>query len=275
MFTEHPASRHRQTLEVVGPTSDDAVMTQATTSPRATRSNSALRSNPTAHALPPRVAAPEGAARFSFVLLDRWDERADTFASRCPAAASVRRLVDAPGPDPSHPAGIGTANTVGMGMVDSDAELVATAWLVAPSGGPARFAMAVRDDHRFRRLGSSLLDIGIRHARLLAVPCVHSDVPYTEPRALSLLRSRGPVRPVAPADPEARTLCLQLASDSDCLHPAATTSRRTVVPRPPVHRSSATLLCLCGAALQPHRPHRRSPFGGRERDRAAIPPPGP
>lgn len=178
--------------------------------------------------LPPKVAAPPGAERVSFVLLDRWDERLDRFQQRCDAAGEVRDL--------AQPARPGTSGAIGMALVDREAEVLAAAWLVPQQGGAGRLALVVRDDYRFRGLGGSLLDIGVRHARLLAVPCVHGDVSGDRVKALSLLRSRGSVRPV-PGSVH-HTVCLRLDPEYDCQLAAGHERRVTPHRRPALRRAT-------------------------------------
>lgn len=193
--------------------------------------------------LPPRVTAPDGAIRFRFVLLEPADERLDRLQSRCPAADPVCDLRDATG-----------THSVGMGMVVDDSELVAAAWLVGAPAAAGRCAVAVRDDYRHRRLGSSLLDIGIRHAQLLGVACLHAQIPAGDQHSVHLLRARGTVAPVT-RQPGRDTLCLRLGDTCGAARESAAAPTR---PAATADRKQATVLCLCRAALHPHSPHQHA-----------------
>lgn len=206
--------------------------------------------------LPPHVATPQGAHRFRFVLLDAEDERLDALRSRCLAAEQVGQLR----------ATASTVHSVGMGMVVDDSALVAAAWLVGDPASVGRCAVAVRDDYRYRRLGSSLLDIGIRHARLLGVACLHAEVRAGDQHAVHLLRARGSVAPVSRL-PDRDTLCLRLQDRCGAAQESAPPpAQRVIAPA----RKQAGVLCLCRAAVHPHPPHQhaaRTPASSIARER--------
>ena len=97
----------------------------------------------------------------------------------------------------------------GLGLLDEHRNLVAEARLVVSGPEVAEIAFLVRDDYQGRGIGSALIDVLVRHARLLGLECLHADVLASNDVVFHLLDVRGPVRTLG-CEGSVRHVCLQL-----------------------------------------------------------------
>jgi GNAT superfamily N-acetyltransferase len=103
----------------------------------------------------------------------------------------------------------------GFGLLDLHSSLVAEARLSVAGPGMAEIALLVRDDVQGRGLGSALIEVLLRQARLLGVWRILAEVATANAVAFHLLNRRGHVHTLA-QHAGVHTVCLHLDDSGTC-----------------------------------------------------------